>query len=76
MMIKEYMRAHPGTYLLAESVEVVTEQDLAPELAELEVEEYVLGGGESAPERIRLHTCSGHSHVLTYIAERETAPQR
>lgn len=76
MMIKEYMRTHPGTYLLAESVEEVTVDALAPELAALEVEEYVLSGGETGPERIRLHTCSGHSHVLTYIAERETAPQR
>ena len=72
MIIKEYMRTHPGVYVLAESLEEITVTDLAPELAEREVEEYVLTGGHAGGERIRLHTRSGNMHVLTYFVERET----
>jgi hypothetical protein len=67
MKLKEYMETHEGEYLIAETTQTVTLQDLDDTLGDLEVEPHLHGDDAAGRRRIHLYAMDRPFHVVTHI---------
>jgi len=67
MKLKEYMGTHDGEYLLAETRQKVTVNDLDTSLCEINVEAYLLGEDATGQRMIHLYGVERPIHLVTYV---------
>jgi hypothetical protein len=69
MKVREYMQTHAGTYVPAEEMAAVTLGQIAPALADEDVEPMVVGIEPDGSEKIQLYSSRSGAHLLTYLRE-------
>jgi hypothetical protein len=62
------MTSQPGEYLVAETRTAISLEQLDPHIADLEVEEYVVGVDGEGRRTVHLHSAVTHAHILTCVA--------